>query len=46
MSNDIQAPELSSVEFAQEQVPTMANQNMPSNQHQERRDIWNGKKKT
>ena len=38
MSNDLQAPEPSVVEFAQEQVPTMANQNMPSDQ-QERRDL-------
>ena len=37
MSNDIQVPEPTSVEFAQEQVPTMANQNMPSNQQEERR---------
>ena len=41
MSSDLQAqaPEPSVVGFAQEQVPTMANQNMPSDQQQERRDL-------
>ena len=37
MSHDLKAPEPTSVEFAQEPVPTMANQNMPSNSHEERR---------
>ena len=37
MSHDLKAPEPTSVEFAQEPVPTMANQNMPSNSQEERR---------
>ena len=39
MNNEIQAPEPNSVAFAQEPVPTMANQNMPTEQDQERRHL-------
>ena len=39
MNNEIEAPEPNSVEFAQEPVPTMANQNMPTEQDQERRHL-------
>ena len=39
ISGDFEAPQPTVVEFAQEQVPTMENQNMPSEQQQEIRDM-------
>ena len=38
ISGDFEAPQPTVVAFAQEQVPTMENQNMPSEQQQEIRD--------
>ena len=39
MNNEIQAPEPNSVEFAREPVPTMANQNMPTEHEEDRRHL-------
>ena len=39
MNNEIQAPEPNSVEFAQQPVPTMANQNMPTEHEEDRRHL-------